>query len=218
MTHTHPKSAGQRRRMTKEGQLGLTREEWIEAAREILINHGYAAVKIDRIARRKRVTRGGFYWRFKGLRDLQDALVADWRKTNSQPILEILKSDSTPLQRFREMQIAFIEEKQFSPAYDAAMREWGRSSRRVATIVRRVDDERIDALRALFAEVGYSRDEAFIRARITYFHQLGYYAMEVHESTQARLEMSALYYKVLTGFPISAKLERIGEDMSARIQ
>ena len=40
-----------------------------------------------------------------------------------------------------------------------------------------------------------------MRARITYYHQVGYYAMGVSESTTIRRDLSPLYYSVLTGFP-----------------
>ena len=50
-----------------------TRDEWVAMARKLLIREGIAGVKIDRLAKRLGVTRGGFYWRFTGLNDLLDA-------------------------------------------------------------------------------------------------------------------------------------------------
>jgi hypothetical protein len=94
----------------------------------------------------------------------------------------------------------WLEERKYNPDYDAAIRAWSRVSPKVATVVHEIDDMRIDALKQLFVDAGYDDDEAFIRARITYFHQVGYYAMGVRESAKRREELSELYYRVLTGF------------------
>ena len=41
--------------------------------------------------------------------------------------------------------------------------------------------------------------EAHIRARITYYHQVGYYTLAVHESRRTRRRLSPMYALVLTG-------------------
>jgi hypothetical protein len=93
----------------------------------------------------------------------------------------------------------FIDEEDFSPAYDSAVRDWGRVSRKVASAVRRVDEQRIALLASMFRGMGHADDESFVRARIFYFHQVGYYAMDVRESREERLRLLPLYTKALTG-------------------
>jgi AcrR family transcriptional regulator len=179
----------------------LAREDWIAIARKVLIAEGIDAVKIDRLAKKLGVTRGGFYWHFKNRDDLLDALIEHWRQTNTASIVATLGGPGAPAERFRALMLLWLEERDYSPDFDTAVRDWARVSRTTARLVHAVDDERIDAFRRLFADAGYPADEAFIRARITYFHQVGYYAMGVHESPQRRQILSELYYKVLTGFP-----------------
>jgi len=53
-------------------------------------------------------------------------------------------------------------------------------------------------LKQLFLDMGHPDEEAFIRARITYFHQVGYYAMGVEETREQRLRLLPLYTRVLT--------------------
>jgi hypothetical protein len=72
-------------------------------------------------------------------------------------------------------------------------------SGKVANAVRRTDDIRIEVLRQVFIDMGYEGHEAFVRARICYFHQVGYYALGVRESRQERLRLMPLYTRVLTG-------------------
>lgn len=77
---------------------------------------------------------------------------------------------------------------------------WSRVSPKVAKAVHRIDDIRIRTLKRLVIDAGYDDDEAFIRACITYFHQVGYYAMGVHESSSRCQELSGPCYRALTGF------------------
>ena len=59
---------------------------------------------------------------------------------------------------------------------------------------------RVDALRRLFVDAGYEADEALVRARITYYHQVGYYTLGIRQTAERRRQLSPIYYKILTGF------------------
>ena len=165
----------------------------------MLIEEGIVEVKIDRLAKMAGVTRGGFYWRFKNREELLDALLEDWRTRNTEPLLAALGREGTPLERLARLADMYITEHRFSSAYDGAVRTWASLSPPVAEVVRQVDAIRIDAIRKVFIDAGYECDEALIRARITYFHQVGYYATGMTEPAVTRKALSGIYLRVLTG-------------------
>jgi hypothetical protein len=103
-------------------------------------------------------------------------------------------------ERFDTVARIWLEEKGYNPAWDTAMREWGRVSPSVAAAVHAVDAERIAVLQAMFAADGTASDVALVRARILYFHQMGYYALDIRESRERRDELIAIYKAALTGF------------------
>ena len=178
----------------------IGRQGWLDAARTLLIREGIAGVKVDRIARRLKVTRGGFYWFFDSHKQLQDALLADWEERNTEGFKAVLReSGRNGMAEFQALVDLWLNEKNYSPAWDAAVRDWARVSSKVANAVRRTDDIRIDVLRQVFLDMGCEEQEAFVRARICYFHQVGYYALGVRESRDERLRLMPLYTRVLTG-------------------
>src|ERR1700749_4997075 len=61
----------------------IGRQGWLDAARAILIREGVAGVKVGKIARRLKVTRGGFYWFFDSPQQLLAALLLDWEQRNT---------------------------------------------------------------------------------------------------------------------------------------
>jgi len=184
---------------TNDEGRGLSTQDWIDVARAMLLKEGVNSVKIDRLARECGVTRGGFYWRFKSRGDLLDALLEDWKNTNSAPILEALKGPGSPAERFERLVRLWIDEQEYSPDYDTAIRNWARTDVKVQQAVHEVDNRRVEALQKLFKDFGFAEDEALVRARVTYYHQVGYYAMEVREAARRREELSQLYTLVLTG-------------------
>jgi AcrR family transcriptional regulator len=179
----------------------LGAQDWLRAAREELIEHGILSVKVDRIARRLRITRGSFYWHFKDRRDLLAQLLRSWVATNTAPFKRVLHSTQDGHAKFQAIIDLWLAEKEYDPKFDAGVREWARVSRRVAQIVRRADDERIEVLRSIFVDLGYKGTDALVRARITYFHQVGYYALGIIERRSRRRELRPFYTRALVGLP-----------------
>jgi AcrR family transcriptional regulator len=181
----------------------LSAQDWIKAARAAFIDGGIEAVKVDRLALSLGVTRGSFYWHFRSRAALLDALLRDWADSNTTPIVRAVEAAGDDGHaRMLALIRTWIDETNFSPAYDSAVRDWARRSQRVAAAVRRIDARRIALLDSTFRRFGYPPDEALIRARVTYFHQVGYYALAIRETKRKRLALLPLYYRALTGMPM----------------
>jgi len=177
----------------------LIRADWIAAARELLIEGGIEHVRIDRLAKSLDVTRGGFYWLFKSRDDLLEDLLEDWQTSNTKPFEKILTAEHKGLDELDALFDLWLEEQEYRPAYDSAVRDWARMSQHVAETVKAVDARRIELMNHIFLDLGYPSDEALVRARIAYFHQVGYYILGLGESKEDRTKVRHLYSKVLSG-------------------
>ncbi|MFC1796451.1 TetR/AcrR family transcriptional regulator [Pseudomonadota bacterium] len=177
----------------------LTRTDWIAAARGLLVAGGIEHVRIARLSETLNVTRGGFYWLFKSRDDLLNELLKDWERTNTRPFEKILKPEHNGLAELETLIDMWLDEADYSPAYDSAIRDWARMSSLAARVVKRVDAKRIKVIKTIFLDMGYAEDEALVRARITYFHQVGYYILGLGESRAKRRKARPLYMKVLSG-------------------
>lgn len=178
----------------------LGREDWIAAARKALEKRGIAEVKIDRLARQLKVTRGSFYFHFTSLKDLHDALMDEWRRANCAPFQAMVgKHAEDGVQMFSDIVHAWVDEKPFSPKLDLAVRDWSRTSRTIAKEVDAIDELRISLLVQAFLKIGYDEKESTVRARITYFHQIGQYALSFKEDPDVRRSYQPLFGDVLLG-------------------
>lgn len=178
----------------------FNRNNWLEAACDCLIKGGIDRVKIERLSKEAGISRSSFYWNFSSRQDLLDALIDHWEATNTGPMLrEIDRAIAEGPKGINRVTALWIEEKEFLPAYDTAIRGWARRDERVAKRLRSVDDKRIEALTRLLGMYGHELEEAAARARLMYYNQVGYYALEVRESKALRTSRIPLFLKILTG-------------------
>lgn len=184
----------------RKGNIKITREGWLNCARVALIEGGVDSVKVDRLAKRLKVTRGSFYHHFKHHKQLLQELLDCWRDKNRfVPPKVDAASPKAAARAFDKISDDLIHESDFDPQFDLAVREWARVSQSVADLVHDVDSERVEVLRQVFAGLGYGSKEALIRARIYYWHQMGYYAVGFREDVGEREANMRLYLDVLAG-------------------
>jgi len=196
-TSSGPKPA---RRRSVEARKTLSREAWMAAATATLEKKGIANVKIDRLARQLKVTRGSFYFHFRNLKDLLSGLLEEWRVRNCQPFQNLVGEKVVDGRAFFDAVAGvWVRENPFSPNLDLAIRDWARSSAAIAREVREQDDLRIALLIRGFAAMGYDDDESVVRARISYFQQIGYYATYFKEPVNERNRYRPIYAQVLVG-------------------
>lgn len=186
----------------------LTREDWIAIARRALIASGVDDVKVDVLARRLKVTRGSFYWHFKSRQELLDALLTDWEANNRREIAAVSRRAEEGDGELLELFQVWLGEDPNFPAFDIAIRVWARKSRSVAGLVRDIDEAWVASFQRIFERSGMDPMEAFVRARILYFHQIGYYALSINESLAERARLAPIYYRALTGSAPSAEMEK----------
>ena len=72
-------------------------------------------------------------------------------------------------------------------------------SRGVRKALDRSDRVRTEALKAMFVRFGYEDEDALVRARVLYYMQIGYYALDLDEPIEARLNLTPHYLKAFTG-------------------
>ena len=72
----------------------LTPDSWIDAATDVLADHGIDGVRVDVLARTIGVTRGSFYWHFKDREDLLRRVLQAWRQRATEQLTDRLERAS----------------------------------------------------------------------------------------------------------------------------
>lgn len=182
-----------------------TAQDWIDAGQRMLIDEGIAGLKVDRLASRLGVSRGGFYHHFSDRDEFLDQLVRHWEATcrflpDAPPPVRPVEA----IAWFDGAIARLIASDGYDDHFDLAVREWARADTRVTWAVERTDRQRIDMLQKFFEAIGYRGEHAATRARIFYYHQIGYYAIGVRQNIAERRRNAELYIDILCGAPTLA--------------
>ena len=178
----------------------VSAQTWVETAARALVEEGISGVKVDRLAQRLGVTRGGFYHNFRDRDDLLARLITHWEET-----CRFLPGDEpgdTPAEAVAwldRMIQRLIDQDGYHHEFDMAVREWARTDQRAAWAVDRSDRLRLATLTRFFAALGYGEEEATIRGRVFYYHQIGYYALDIRQTSAERRRNVGLYLDILCG-------------------
>jgi AcrR family transcriptional regulator len=126
----------------------LGKNDWLKAARVALLKGGVEAVRVERLARDLHVTKGSFYWHFKGRSELLQALLLEW-ETETVDLLAQLGNGSTRTKLLKLARVlvdrARLSEEGDVPS-DAAIFAWASVSPKVAERVNRTERARIKLL------------------------------------------------------------------------
>ena len=191
------------------GNVKATRDDWLDVALRALAAEGVDRVTVLALSERLGVSRSSFYWYFKNRDELLDALLDRWDRLNTRSIVGQAQEPAATVNAavcnvFR----CWVNPSIFSPRLDFAVREWARRSAHIRKTLDRADRVRTEALKALFLRFGYEDEDAFVRARVLYTMQIGYYALDLREPIETRLHLTPHYLKAFTGVtPTGAEID-----------
>lgn len=187
-----------------------SREVWLAAAKQVFLETGLDAVKIQPLATRLNIARTSFYWFFKDRNALLDALLEDWDTQNTGAFVEATSAYAeTITEAVLNLIVVFHDEDLFEPQLDFAVRGWAHQSDDVMAGVNAADERRLDAIRGMFERFGFSVEDADVRARTVYLTQIGYISMQVQECQAVRMARVPGYVKTFCGHaPTQSELAR----------
>ncbi len=197
---TRSQASGGHERPAQLGNVKATRDDWLDLALSALAVEGVAHVTVLNLSERLGVSRSSFYWYFKNRDELLDALLDRWDRLNTRSIVSQADEPAATVNEavcnvFR----CWVNPEIFSPRLDFAVREWARRSTIVRKVLDRSDRVRTEALQAMFVRFGYEDEDALVRARVLYYMQIGYYALDLKEPIEVRLNLTPHYLKAFTG-------------------
>ncbi len=192
------------RKAVKTQRLGA--RDWVDGALDTLGREGIVGLRVERVARSLGVTKGSFYHHFEDKEEFINRLLEHWEAEKTDKIdAQVSHLHGKPAEQLLAL-LEFIAENEIN-RYDASMRAWALLDERVATVVRRVDRNRLAYVRDLFLKMGFPADQAAMRSRMSYYYVVGEYtALAERRTLESRLEDIRLRHELLTGWRAAVKV------------
>jgi AcrR family transcriptional regulator len=169
----------------------LSAEDWAQAALDLIAEEGVAAVAVEPLARRLKVTKGSFYWHFPSREALLKAALERWEAVEQETVFGSLEAVSDPRERLRRLFQLVAHEVKSHVIYAALLKALDHPV--VQPVMQRVSERRLEYLTASFRQAGMARVEAQQRARLTYAAYLGFLqlSLQLHQPRMSHEEFDA---------------------------
>ena len=179
---------------------GNGREMWVEAGLKEIGRSGLEGVRVEVLAKRLGVTKGGFYRRFKDRRALLSKLLDTWKRGR---IAAIEKQTELGDQSARDRLKSIIQlySERINPeamAIELAIRQWARSDPAAAAAVRSVDAARLSRVAHLYQLLRLPVGQAAAQAVLFYSFIFGQSLLFLGQGSQKRGSLMEQCSNVLT--------------------
>ena len=149
------------------------RASWIEEGLRALAAGGPEAVRVEALAQKLGVTKGGFYWHFDDRRALLAEMLDTWERTLVDEVIDRVEGEGGDART--KLRLLFALGSSVGPLMkvELAIRDWARRDKAVARRLRRVDNRRMDYLRSLFGAFCPDGDDVEARCMLTFSLWIG---------------------------------------------
>ncbi len=170
------------------------RSAWIDQGLRALAAGGPDAVRVEVLAQTLGVTKGGFYGQFRDRPAFLDEVLDAWERAVIDEVIERVEREGGDARArlWRLFQVASSAELRSLLTVDLAVRDWARRDKAVARRLRRVDNRRMDYMRALFGAFCADADDVESRSLIAFSLFVGTRFIAADHGGRSRAEVLEL--------------------------
>lgn len=168
------------------------RDAWIEAALQALAAGGPESIRVEALAARLGVTKGGFYWHFKDRAALLREMLDSWEQSVvTDVIAEVESEPGEPRAKLQHLFDLAFSSPDLLPT-ELALRDWSRRDSEVAARLHRVDNRRMEYLRSLFGPICVDEDDVEARSILAFSLFIGSNFILAEHEGRSRFEVLRL--------------------------
>lgn len=151
----------------------VSKSDWLQEALIALEEEGVDGIKVERLAKRLKISKSGFYWHFKNREDLIVEIIDYWAHEYTEVVTTNTQFQSAPpLQRLEKIMEMIIDAD--LTRFELEMQAWAKSDARIMKKIQQVYEMRLDFSRDIFRELGFKGVELEVRTRMF----IGYHVWE----------------------------------------
>ena len=181
--------------MNKSKQLAS--EDWLKLALDTLDNEGISKVNVEYLARKLGVTKGSFYWHFKNRETLLIGMLNYWTETLTTEVIERSRQNSKDAKETLFKLMTIITEEKVG-RYEAAIRAWAMHDGMAKGVLHKVDVQRLKYITSVFTDIGFTRADSNIRARMMLYYQVAEQGIFLSDSKEKRKKLLKQRFTFLT--------------------
>jgi AcrR family transcriptional regulator len=183
------------------GATRTPRSGWIEEGLRALADGGPAAVRVEALAKKLGVTKGGFYGYFADRDALLEAMLDAWERESIDEVIDrVEREGGDPRTKIARAGMLTFSSDRLLPI-DLAIRDWARHDEQVAKRLRRVDSRRMALLREMIGTFCTDADEVEARSLLAFCVAIGEHFLAADHGDRTRAQVLARAVDLLLSQP-----------------
>lgn len=179
----------------------FSKSGWLDLGLGLLVSHGAATIRIDRLCAQAERTKGSFYHHFKDRDAYVVEICAYWEQTLTltQTVIDKTNEVSDPIRRLQTLnKLAFGIDADL----ERALRRWAGSEPIVEAGVARVDKRRVEYLARLWQDAKeISSQKAIDLAVMDYAAMVGFQQLYIPVTGERRTRIDGFYGQLMKSLP-----------------
>ncbi|MGS2617837.1 TetR/AcrR family transcriptional regulator [Micromonospora sp. LZ34] len=183
------------------GATRTPRGRWIEEGLQALAAGGPDAVRVESLAKKLGVTKGGFYGSFADRDALLAAMLDAWERESIDEVIDrVEREGGDPRTKIQRAGVLTFSSDRLLPI-DLAIRDWARRDEAVAERLRRVDNRRMALLRQIIGTFCADADEVEARSLLAFCVAIGEHFLAADHEGRTRAQILVLAADLLLNRP-----------------
>jgi AcrR family transcriptional regulator len=171
------------------GATRTPRDRWIEEGLQALAAGGPDAVRVETLAKKLGVTKGGFYGYFADRDALLESMLDAWERESIDEVIDrVEREGGDPRTKILRAGVLTFSSNRLLPI-DLAIRDWARRDEAVAERLRRVDNRRMALLREMIGTFCPDADEVEARSLLAFCVAIGEHFLAADHGDRTRAQV-----------------------------
>jgi AcrR family transcriptional regulator len=171
------------------GATRTPRDRWIEEGLQGLAAGGPDAVRVEALAKKLGVTKGGFYGSFADRDALLEAMLDAWERESTDEVIDrVEREGGDPRTKIQRAGVLTFSSDRLLPI-DLAIRDWARRDEAVTERLRRVDNRRMALLREMIGTFCSDADEVEARSLLAFCVAIGEHFLAADHGDRTRAQV-----------------------------
>lgn len=177
----------------------VSRDEYFDAALEILSSDGYGGLKLAPLCRLLKVTTGSFYNYFDSWSVFKTQLLQVWLEGRTLQLVEVAKTEAEPLRRL-DLLVDFASN--LPHRAESAIRAWSHSDSEVRQVQGDVDAQRFSVVRGAMSALFDDEETAEYYTHLGLYILIGFQQLEPPQDVKyLRWSLNRLIRDVVDALP-----------------
>lgn len=152
------------------------KQDWINLGYKLFSEQGVSGIIVEKMALELKVNKSSFYWHFKTKKEFIEQLTLFWISKETEQIINLTNDKNTTLAKFKTLVAEIYKQKPFLD-FTFYLKRYATKEKKTQIIIDKIDNQRVEYVKNLLQEMGYSTKEASVKSTLLYKHLIGYHEL-----------------------------------------